>query len=554
MPQQHNTFLLIHLTVRCCIDQDISAMESPAAATTSFWTFIVSSIFILNFITYVECSNRSSDILHVCPQNCTCLGDSHSLTVNCSNSNYREVPSNLPSGTSTLILDGNPLNRLTNEGLSMLAGVRNLSLSNCRITDVDEKGFSHLSENLSELSMSNNPLKNRACKFLKHLQKLKALDLSGIGVSAYPTVLGELSYLRRLNLAHNSIKSFPRNTISPTLESLNLSENQIKTLSYQRKRERKASTPSTREDLRPRKKSISKLKISKQSRMEQLILRGNKIRDLKNDTFEIFPKLAFLDLAQNKLREVQPRAFRSDSLEIIDLSGTKFRLHDDNWNMFLEAPNIRRINIGFARIECGVNLTRAAFQNLRNLTDFDFSGTEIKSLSQMFVNVTNLEKLRLSGNQVSTLGKQDFEGITDSLRQLIVSSGRLSTISYDSLPLKVWKNLRVVDFSNNPFLCDCNFIWLRSWLKRANASKVEVKGWDKYYCQTTKGQVGMFQLESPSDVECFQDLLSDDHWLLTVRLLTSLIWITATLASALHRFRWHLRYWYFMKTVRTRKI
>src|SRR6218665_1870614 len=204
--------------------------------------------------------------------------------------------------------------------------------------------------------------------------------------------------------------------------------------------------------------------------------------------------------------------------------------------------------MSFCRIDLS-NLANAAFKSIGNLVELDLSGTRISSFSGMFVGLTNLTKLYMSSNPVSTLGRADFEDIEDTLRELDVSSGKLSTISFESLPLKIWTNLRVVDFSDNPFLCNCNFIWLRRWLKRAKASKVEVRGWDKYYCQTAKGKVSMFQLESPSDVECFQDPLLKDKFLLAAFLLTWLISILASFVSVLYRFRWHLRYWYFMKTV-----
>ncbi len=113
-------------------------MEALAAAT-SFRRFIVFSVFIQNIIIYVNCSNRSFDIL--CPHNCSC--NSLPLTVNCTNANYTDVPPDLPSGTSELILDGNLLHRLTNESLSRLVGVSYLSLRNCSIKDVEDKGFSH---------------------------------------------------------------------------------------------------------------------------------------------------------------------------------------------------------------------------------------------------------------------------------------------------------------------------------------------------------------------------------------------------------------------------
>ena len=501
-------------------------MEALDAAT-SFRRFIVFSVFIQNIIIYVNCSNRSFEIL--CPHKCNCSCNSHSLTVNCTDANYKDVPPDLPSGTSELILDGNKLRRLTNKSLSRLVGVCYLSLHNCSITDVEDKGFSHLSESLRVLYMSNNPLKVKKLKFLEHLRKLEELDLSRTGITAYPTALKKLLNLKQVILEHNQIRNFPTSSTIQTVESLILSYNRIKTL------------PEYNGN------------AAKYPNLKNLSLEANEIRHLNNFSFILFPMLESLDLSENHLHEVPPHAFtsRSLSLKIINLDNSKFRLDQENWNMFYQTPNIQRINMGFCRIESG-NLTRLAFHNLRNLTHLDLSGTHLTSLSHIFVNLSNLSNLRLCYNRISTLRKEDFDGIADSLRELRVSSGRLSTVNYESLPLKVWKNLRVVDFSDNRFLCDCDFIWLRHWLKRANASGVKVGRWSKYTCQTAKGQMSMLQLESPSDVECFQDPLFQDPCVIVVLLLTLLIWISASSASAVHRFRWHLRYWYFLKAVSTK--
>src|SRR6218665_442008 len=231
-------------------------MEALDAAT-SFRTFIVFSVFIQNIIIYVNCSNRSFDIL--CPHTCNCSCNSHSLTVNCTNANYTDVPLDLPSGTSELILDGNLLHRLTNKSLSRLAGVRYLSLRNCGITYVEDKGFSHLSESLRVLYMSSNPLKVKPPKFLVHLRKLEALDLSGTGIKEYPKVLKNLSHLKQVILEHNRITTFPTSSQIWTLESLFLSDNLIKAL------------PKYREN------------TDRYPKLEILCLKANKIRDLKDD-------------------------------------------------------------------------------------------------------------------------------------------------------------------------------------------------------------------------------------------------------------------------------
>src|SRR6218665_577281 len=199
-------------------------MEAPVAA--SFWTFIVFSVVIRSFITNVECSNRFQDTL--CPQKCYC--NASSLTVDCTNAEYRYVPFDLPSGTRNLILDGNLLYHLTNESLSRLVGVSYLSLRNCSITDVEDKGFSHLSESLRVLYMSNNPLKVKPPKFLMHLRKLEALDLSKTGITAYPRALKNLLELKQVILEHNPIKTFPASSTVRTVKLLILTDTLIKTL------------------------------------------------------------------------------------------------------------------------------------------------------------------------------------------------------------------------------------------------------------------------------------------------------------------------------------
>src|SRR6218665_182725 len=494
----------------------------PLSAATSFRTFIAFSVFLQNIVICIECSNRSFDML--CPQKCSC--DRNLSTVNCTNANYTDVPPDLPSGTRKLILDGNLLHRLTNESLSRLVGVSYLSLRNCSIKDVDDKGFSHLSESLKVLNMSRNPLKIKSCTFLEHLRRLVSLDLSRTGIRAYPKVLKNLLDLKQVILKHNRIRKFPTSSTIRTVKYLILSENLIKAL----------PTYEGNADRHPK--------------LDTLSLKANKIRDLKNHGFRLFPMLESLDLSQNHLRDVPPLAFRSKSLKIINLYKAKFRLYHKNRKIFRpeNVPNIQIIKMGFCKIEDGFLKRFVFFKNLRNLTELDLSGTGIESFSRMFVNLPNLTKLRLSSNPISTLEKENFYEISNSLLELSVSSAKLSTVNFESLPKEVWKNLKVVDFSDNPFKCYCSsFLWLRYWLKRANASGVEVRGWDRYYCQKAETRVSMFQQERPSESACFQHywFLFDPH-LFLVFLVTSVIWITA---PVLHRIQWHLNYWYLMKNV-----
>src|SRR6218665_659006 len=494
-------------------------MEAFTSAA-KFLTFFYCSFVTLNFTSTVQSRKDvvNQTVVYNCPQRCKC--DEHLNMVNCTMKGLKAIPKDIPSDTLSLILDGNEFKYLRNDSFRNLRDLRNLSMRYCQISHVDRGAFAPLSKSLRMLWMSNNALDKRNGSFLVLLTNLELLDLSTSGWRFLQSKFKKLRKLKYFILADNSIEAIPTGKFPTSLEFLDLSKNLIKNVH---------DDP----------------KFQREKNLKTLILSWNAIQTVKNKCFARFEKLETLDMSYNILSDVERLAFQSDSLKIINLHKTNFKLDKDNWNIFQASPMIQKINMSFCRIDMG-NLATSPFQGLSDLVELDLSGTGIASFSrEFFANHSKLTKLRLSGNPISTLKKADLESIEDSLRELDVSSGRLSAISFESLPLKVWKNFRSVDFSDNPFLCDCNFIWLRRWLKIAKASKVEVRGWEKYYCQKSKGQVSLFQLESPSDVECFQDPLFKDPCVVVAILLTVLIWISASTASAVHRFRWHLRYWYF---------
>jgi len=487
-----------------------------SAATARFCLVLYCSVVIQYLTSEAECrDNYGKPNVYKCPKECIC--DRRSQTVNCSNAGLQAVPTKIEPDTLSLILDGNKFPHLTRGFFRNLPLLRNLSMRHCQINTVRIAALSRFNKSLRALWMSNNPFAKRTYKFLIYLEGVDYLDMSSTNMKTYHRYYSGFFNLKYFFLANNSIAEFPGDILSPSLVFLDLSRNCIRRIFVDSEKNQNIS-------------------------LTQLILKANAIKKLHDDTFRHFSHLEDIDLSYNQLSDIQPLALRSTSLKIIDLCRANFSFNRNNSRIFQEAQNIERINMSFSRIESW-NLTVAPFHNLLKLTDLDLSGTGISSLSHMLADLPNLKRLRLSSNLILTLERADLESIEDSLRELDVSSGKLSTISFESLPLKVWRSLRVVDFSDNPFLCDCNFIWLRRWLKRAKASKVEVRGWNKYYCQTSKGQVNMLQLESPSDIECFQDPLFQDRCLLAVHLLTWSISILASAVSALQRFRWRLRCW-----------
>src|SRR6218665_1833213 len=81
----------------------------------------------------------------------------HSLTVNCTNANYRDVPHNIFLDTRKLNFYGNLLHRLKNENLSRLVEVRYLKLRNYGVTYGHDKSITPF-RNLRELWTSKKSL------------------------------------------------------------------------------------------------------------------------------------------------------------------------------------------------------------------------------------------------------------------------------------------------------------------------------------------------------------------------------------------------------------
>ncbi|KAL9884066.1 remoulade isoform 1-T2 [Glossina fuscipes fuscipes] len=78
-----------------------------------------------------------------------------------------------------------------------------------------------------------------------------------------------------------------------------------------------------------------------------------------------------------------------------------------------------------------------------------------------FRNFTELKRLDLSSNFLKDINKNTFSEILSSVERLLLSNNTISHIfpgSFDSLI-----DLKQLDISNNPLVCNCDLIWLLGW-------------------------------------------------------------------------------------------
>lgn len=106
-----------------------------------------------------------------------------------------------------VLLGGGCADVPTSVGLSVTKKVTVLDLSGLGLTSIPSDVFSRTE--LVELNLSSNRLTGAPQAEIRHLQNLKALDLSDNALTGLPAELGQLKNLQTLNVSNNKLTGLP---------------------------------------------------------------------------------------------------------------------------------------------------------------------------------------------------------------------------------------------------------------------------------------------------------------------------------------------------------
>uniref|UniRef100_A0A665TNI6 Ig-like domain-containing protein n=1 Tax=Echeneis naucrates TaxID=173247 RepID=A0A665TNI6_ECHNA len=412
---------------------------------------------VFYLILTVELLNRGglcSDL--PCAQNCTCTGDS----VDCSGLELTATPLDFPARTVSLRLDHNELTSIPDLGQAA-SKIVSLYLHHNKIRSIDGRRTREL-VSVETLDLSNNDITElRGHCFTAGLQ-IRDLYLSNNKISVLE--FGALDHLgstlQVLRLSRNRISQIPVKAFQlPKLTQLELNRNrirQVEGLTFQ--------GLSSLEVLKLQRNSISKLTDGAfwdLAKMKVLHLDYNSLTEVNSGSLYGLTSLQQLFLSNNSIARINPDGWKfCQKLRELNLSYNNLTRLDEGSLAVL--GDLHTLRLGHNSIS---HITEGAFRGLKavrvlELDHNDISGT-IEDTNGAFSGLDSLNKLTLFGNKIKSVAKKAFSGL-ETLEHLNLGENAIRSIQPDAF--SKMKNLKTLLIQSDSFLCDCQLHWLPDWL------------------------------------------------------------------------------------------
>ncbi|XP_076607456.1 leucine-rich repeats and immunoglobulin-like domains protein 1 [Chaetodon auriga] len=337
----------------------------------------------------------------------------------------------------SLYLHHNKIRSIDGRRTRELVSVETLDLSNNDITELRGHCFP-AGLQIRDLYLSNNKISVLELGALDHLgSTLQVLRLSRNRISQIPVRAFQLPRLTQLELNRNRIRQVEGLTFQglSSLEVLKLQRNSISKL-----------TDGAFWDLAKMKvlhldynslTEVNSGSLYGLTSLQQLFLSNNSIARINADGWKFCQKLRELNLSYNNLTRLD-----EGSLAVLG--------------------DLHALRLGHNSIS---HITEGAFKGLKavrilELDHNDISGT-IEDTNGAFSGLDSLNKLTLFGNKIKSVAKKAFSGL-ETLEHLNLGDNAIRSIQPDAF--SKMKNLKTLLIQSDSFLCDCQLQWLPDWL------------------------------------------------------------------------------------------
>ena len=245
--------------------------------------------------------------------------------------------------------------------------------------------------------------------------------------------------------------------------------------------------------------------------------------------FKGYENLTKLDLSWNSCDDMNPTVFKyMFNLKTLNLS-----------NNFL-GPSIKKDKDG------------VIFQNQRKLERLSLNENQLRKLPEnIFAGLKSLRYLHIANNLLRTFDVKLSH--MNQLKEVNLYDNHLETINETTRKVFDHQALRtnfILNLENNNFRCDCGNLDFLQWIFE---SPVRFENIQNYICYFNNGTIGNL-----SDARSIFESLQKDCYNYIPIILSStalmVLILSLTTSVVAYRYRWHLRYMYYMARHKAKRL
>ncbi|KAK2828408.1 hypothetical protein Q5P01_019442 [Channa striata] len=357
-----------------------------------------------------------------------------------------------------LSLNSNSITKIAQDTFSGSLGLKKISLHNNVIMEIEDGAFDSLNH-LTELDLSKNSI---TCITNFNLYNLKVLNLSKNSLELFQSDSSDTFYnLLHLDLSENKMPYFPCLPRNNVLKYLDISQNQIQTVSECPEKKTCVLSHLRYLDISYNQlRSVPECFFCSVRSLEILNASNNCIDSFSVTSESLLQRVRIIDLSYNSLQSLTFEENTLPSLEELFLQGNDLTTLDHQ--IFQRLPSIKYLHLQKNNLKVCTseqNKYRPELTDQKQEPPSCVSFSSVGSLQFLYLSENNLltlpanafadtplKLLDLSLNPGLDLDKDSLSGLEHSLDWLLLRENNISSLNTD---LSTLRSLKHVDLSTN---------------------------------------------------------------------------------------------------------
>ncbi len=402
--------------------------------------------------------------------------------------------------------------------------LNHLDCSRLKLVDLSSSTFRHLvGNNITQLQIDTSRIKFLRTGVFTVFKQVQLLSLqNNVIIYLEDNVFEPLINLEILNLQNNQLTSFPdvvRTALPATVSIIRLHGNSIKKVIY--------------DDLKHL------------NHVEGIDLTSNNIDTLGRKAFQAIPWITHLNLNYNRIGSLRGSFSYITNLKTLSILGNVIEYVDAN--AFNNLTELQELDLSKnEKLGLALALNRRLFQYLISLRTLFLNYVGLTDLTDIFQGLTELRELKLSNNHIHALHKDDFRDQVN-LEIIWLNDNKISNVPEASFSSVL--SLQQLYISSNTFACNCDLLWFMQWIRSGEISLADYSN-SSYQC-ASPDKLNKTPL---LDYNLTPDMCISHTLLIILTSVGSVVTVIICVATLVYRYRWYIRYYWFLLRSRKQRL